>query len=37
MPRAAALVIGNILPIGNLPEGTIVCNMEEKPGDRGKM
>jgi large subunit ribosomal protein L8e len=37
VPCAAALVIGNILPIGNLPEGTIVCNMEEKPGDRGKM
>jgi large subunit ribosomal protein L8e len=31
------MVIGNMLPIGKLPEGTIVCNMEEKPGDRGKM
>lgn len=33
----AKLSIGNVLPIKNLPEGTIVCNMESKPGDRGKL
>lgn len=26
-----------MLPIGSLPEGTIVCNVEEKPGDRGSL
>lgn len=29
--------IGNILPLRSLPEGTVVCNVEEKPGDRGKI
>eukprot|EP01091_Cochliopodium_minus_P021089 TRINITY_DN94_c0_g1_i1.p1 TRINITY_DN94_c0_g1~~TRINITY_DN94_c0_g1_i1.p1 ORF type:complete len:252 (-),score=59.49 TRINITY_DN94_c0_g1_i1:62-817(-) len=31
----AKLAIGNILPLGSMPEGTIVCNLEKKPGDRG--
>merc|ERR1712088_193931 len=25
------------MPIGHMPEGTIVCNLEEKTGDRGKL
>ena len=25
------------MPIGAMPEGTIVCNVEEKAGDRGKL
>lgn len=29
--------IGNILPLGKVPEGTIVCNLELRPGDGGKM
>ena len=33
----ATLQIGNCLPIGGMPEGTIVCNVEEKTGDRGKL
>merc|ERR1719453_195559 len=33
----ANLKIGNILPVGRLPEGTIVCNVEQRPGDRGKI
>jgi len=33
----ASLNIGNILPVSVLPEGTIVCNIEEKVGDRGAM
>nr|ADD38439.1 60S ribosomal protein L8 [Lepeophtheirus salmonis] len=31
------LEIGNIMPIGNMPEGTYICNVEEKTGDRGKI
>lgn len=34
---AAQLNIGNVLPVGTMPEGTIVCCLEEKPGDRGKL
>merc|ERR1719483_640196 len=26
-----------LLPVGHMPEGTIVCNLEEKTGDRGKL
>merc|ERR1711964_670858 len=26
---------GNVLPLGEMPEGTIVCNVEGKAGDRG--
>ncbi|EGC40075.1 60S ribosomal protein L8 [Dictyostelium purpureum] len=33
--KKATLTIGNILPIGKLPEGTIICNVEEKVGDCG--
>lgn len=33
----AALQIGNVLPIGSMPEGTIICNLEEKGGDRGAL
>merc|ERR1712157_434024 len=34
--KKATLSIGNIMPIGQMPEGTIVCSLEEKSGDRGK-
>merc|ERR1711871_1748104 len=27
----ASLNAGNVLPVGNLPEGTIVCNLETRP------
>lgn len=33
--RKAPLGVGNVLPIGEMPEGTAVCNLEEKFGDRG--
>merc|ERR1712029_501361 len=33
--KKAAIAIGNCLPVSRLPEGTIVCNIEEQPGDRG--
>ncbi|PSN44362.1 60S ribosomal protein L8 [Blattella germanica] len=29
--------IGNVMPVGTMPEGTIVCNLEEKTGDRGRL
>jgi len=35
--KKANLQIGNILPVGQMPEGTIVCCMEEKTGDRGRL
>ena len=35
--KKAAIEIGNILPIGQIPEGTVVCNVESHPGDCGKM
>jgi large subunit ribosomal protein L2 len=33
----ASVDIGNVLPIGKIPEGTMVCNIEMSPGDGGKM
>ena len=35
--KKAQLTVGNVLPIGCMPEGTIVSNMEEKTGDRGRI
>jgi large subunit ribosomal protein L8e len=29
--------VGNTLPLGEMPEGTIVCNVESKAGDRGTL
>jgi large subunit ribosomal protein L2 len=34
---AAGASIGNILPVGRIPEGTLVCNLELNPGDGGKL
>jgi large subunit ribosomal protein L2 len=33
----AAVDIGNVLPLGKIPDGTMVCNVELSPGDGGKM
>jgi large subunit ribosomal protein L8e len=33
--KKAALTVGNVLPLSVVPEGTIVCNVEAKLGDRG--
>lgn len=30
------LDVGNIKPLGSIPEGTIICNVERTPGDGGK-
>lgn len=35
--KNASLNIGNVLPLGSVPEGTIVSNVEEKAGDRGAL
>ncbi len=35
--KKAALTVGNTLPLASMPEGTIVCNIEEKSGDRGAL
>ncbi|XP_013786322.1 60S ribosomal protein L8 [Limulus polyphemus] len=35
--KKATLQVGNVLPVGTMPEGTIVCNLEEKTGDRGRL
>ncbi|OQR70392.1 60S ribosomal protein L8-like [Tropilaelaps mercedesae] len=35
--KKAQLQVGNVLPVGNMPEGTAVCNLEEKTGDRGRL
>ena len=35
--KKATLTVGNVLPLGSLPEGTVVTNVEEKPGDRGAL
>ncbi|MFB0543544.1 MAG: 50S ribosomal protein L2 [Candidatus Bathyarchaeia archaeon] len=33
----APLEIGNVLPVGEVSGGTLVCNVERKPGDGGKL
>lgn len=33
--KNATLTVGNVLPLGVVPEGTVVTNVEEKAGDRG--
>jgi len=35
--KKAGLTIGNILPLSSMPEGTIICNVEERTGDRGAL
>jgi len=35
--KKATLTIGNVLPLSSLPEGSIICNLESKVGDRGKL
>jgi len=35
--KKATLTVGNVLPVGSVPEGTILCNVEEKNADRGSL
>ena len=32
----ATLAVGNVLPVRNIPEGTLVCNVEQNRGDLGQ-
>jgi large subunit ribosomal protein L8e len=33
--KKSQLTVGNVMPVGNMPEGTICCNVEHREGDRG--
>eukprot|EP01066_Platyproteum_vivax_P001266 Platyproteum_vivax@DN11506_c0_g1_i1.p1 len=35
--KKAEMSIGNIVPIGKLPEGTVVSQLEERAGDKGRL
>jgi large subunit ribosomal protein L8e len=35
--KKAQLSVGNVLPLKAMPEGTIVCNVEQHAGDRGAL
>jgi len=35
--KKAQIKVGNVLPLKSMPEGTIVCNSEQRAGDRGKL
>lgn len=35
--KKAQIAVGNVLPVGSMPEGTVMCQLEEKNGDRGKI
>jgi len=35
--KKATIAVGNVLPVGQIPEGTVVCNCEAKIGDGGKL
>jgi large subunit ribosomal protein L2 len=37
MGGKAPVEVGNILPLGKIPEGTMICNVELRPGDGGKI
>eukprot|EP00916_Digyalum_oweni_P011077 GHVL01018412.1.p1 GENE.GHVL01018412.1~~GHVL01018412.1.p1 ORF type:complete len:256 (+),score=28.92 GHVL01018412.1:39-806(+) len=35
--KTAVMSVGNVVPIGTLPEGSVVSSVEEQAGDRGKL
>ena len=37
MGSTASIDIGNVMPLGDVPPGTLVCNIELQPGDGGKI
>jgi len=37
MGRKAPVDVGNVLTLGDIPPGTLVCNVELQPGDGGKV
>jgi len=34
--KKAELSVGNVMPVSSMPEGTVICNLEGKVGDRGQ-
>lgn len=37
MGGKAPIEVGNIIPVGKIPEGVMICNIELNPGDGGKI
>jgi large subunit ribosomal protein L2 len=37
MGSSASVEVGNVMPLGNVPSGTMVCNIELQPSDGGKV
>lgn len=37
MGGKSPIEVGNIIPLGKIPEGAMICNIELKPGDGGKI
>lgn len=37
LTSTASIAIGNVLPLSAIPEGTVICNIEAKTGDCGKL
>jgi large subunit ribosomal protein L2 len=37
MGSTASVDVGNVMPLGDVPSGTMVCNIELQPGDGGKV
>jgi large subunit ribosomal protein L2 len=37
MGSTASVDVGNVMPLGDVPAGTMVCNIELQPGDGGKV
>jgi large subunit ribosomal protein L2 len=37
MGSASSVDVGNVMPLGDVPAGTMVCNIELQPGDGGKV
>lgn len=35
--ESSTISIGDILPLGKIPEGTLICNVECRPGDGGRI
>jgi large subunit ribosomal protein L8e len=35
--KKASIAVGNVLPINKIPEGTVICCLEAKVGDRGTL
>jgi large subunit ribosomal protein L8e len=34
--KKASLAVGNVLPVNQIPEGTLICNVESNFANKGK-